>query len=580
MSGLRATVADGFIYLRTPYSYKDSCKAIPGGRWKPDFVFEGSEVQGAWQYPAGAGTAQAVVEAFGHLGLEGDVAFGDLVYASELAQGMKVADSLPDIPITKTSAWLHQRQAYWFAENMRAVMLAMDMGTGKSKVAVDLAVNRGHKRILILSPLSVVGVWGKQFRTHGGKPVRVVPLLKGTVAKKVEQAKREIRLAELRGEAVAIVINYESAWRPPFGPVYDEQGKRVVDQGFAMQAGFDFLILDEVHRIKAPDGRASRFAGRLATAIPWRLGLTGTPMPHSPLDVFAQCRALDPGVFGTSFYRFKQHYARLGFFGQVEGYQNMEELNKKLYAITYRVTKDVLDLPEFTHETRYCALSPKAQKVYDGLARDFCAQVAEGKIVTAANALAKLLRQQQVTSGYIPLDAADGEAAGVIEELDSAKQDLLADVLEDLPINEPVVVFGRFTHDLDAVKAVAESQGRRYGELSGRTHSGLTKDATMAEDIDVLGVQIQAGGVGIDLTRARYAIYFSLGYSLGDYEQSLARVHRPGQTRPTYFVHLLCEGTVDQKVMKALEDRRDVVTSILDEVKTKGNLLMEEACEG
>ncbi|HPK07479.1 MAG TPA: hypothetical protein PK773_06705, partial [Aminivibrio sp.] len=73
-----------------------------------------------------------------------------------------------------------------------------------------------------------------------------------------------------------------------------------------------------------------------------------------------------------------------------------------------------------------------------------------------------------------------------------------------------------------------------------------------------------AGGVGISLVRARYCIYYSVGYSLGDYEQSLARIHRPGQDRPVLYVHLLAEDTVDERVYQALDTRRDVVETILE----------------
>jgi SNF2 family DNA or RNA helicase len=83
----------------------------------------------------------------------------------------------------------------------------------------------------------------------------------------------------------------------------------------------------------------------------------------------------------------------------------------------------------------------------------------------------------------------------------------------------------------------------------------------------VLAVQIESGGVGVDLTRARYAIYYSLGFSLGSYEQSLARIHRPGQTRPVEYIHLLAKNTVDEKVMAALAAKADVVTAVLQQLK-------------
>jgi len=87
----------------------------------------------------------------------------------------------------------------------------------------------------------------------------------------------------------------------------------------------------------------------------------------------------------------------------------------------------------------------------------------------------------------------------------------------------------------------------------------------------VLAVQIQAGGIGVNLTRARYSVFYSLGYSLGDYEQALARVHRPGQTRKCTHVHLISKGTVDEHVYKALQDKADVVEYILRKLGEQAN---------
>jgi SNF2 family DNA or RNA helicase len=89
----------------------------------------------------------------------------------------------------------------------------------------------------------------------------------------------------------------------------------------------------------------------------------------------------------------------------------------------------------------------------------------------------------------------------------------------------------------------------------------------MRPDVDVLGVQIQSGGVGVDLTRTRYCIYYGVGYSLGDYQQSLARVHRPGQTRPVVYNHLVATGTVDEGVYAALDSKRDAVEAVIERMK-------------
>src|SRR5690606_10686830 len=108
------------------------------------------------------------------------------------------------------------------------------------------------------------------------------------------------------------------------------------------------VILDESHRIKAHDGRASKFCYQLGKRSDRRVCLTSTPMPHSPLDLYAQFRFLEPAIFGTSFTRFRSRYAKCNemFKNQVEEWINQDELREKYSPFTFRVeSADVLDLP-------------------------------------------------------------------------------------------------------------------------------------------------------------------------------------------------------------------------------------------
>ena len=205
-------------------------------------------------------------------------------------------------------------------------------------------------------------------------------------------------------------------------------------------------------------------------------------------------------------------------------------------------------------------LTPSAWKAYSSLETEFYTDVKDGT-VTVSNALVKLLRMQQVTSGHVGLDESDGAGKRKVTRIDDSKEKLLADVLEDLKPDEPVVIFCRFTDDLQRVHEVAKKLGRGSAELSGGRKE---LDAWEREDgPPILAVQMQSGGVGIDLTRASYCIYYSVGFSLGEYQQSLARVHRPGQDRPVTYIHLLAEGTIDVKVKNALAERADVVKSVM-----------------
>jgi len=536
------TLDGDWIEVRSPFKYKDAIKAIPGRRW------DGTKK--CWKLPASSESAARARDLLANERPTIDAGTEALLNQHSVrteAAVHKQTDDLPPVPCSATDAWTHQRQAYWFAKDLDAAGLFMDMGTGKSKVTVDLIVNRDHQRTLVVCPKSVVGVWPREFARHAGKLPVVAAPRKGGTAKRAA----EIRAAlEQTAGPLVVVVNYEAAWR---GDLAD----------LLLSVEWDCVVLDESHRIKAPGGKASMFAAKLGRIAKTRLALTGTPMPHSPLDVYAQFRFLDRGIFGTSFAAFRARFAVMGGYGghEVLGYQRQDELAERMYRIGFRLmADDVLDLPPVQHIVRTCELEPKARKVYTDLADNLFAEVDAGT-VTAANALVRLLRLQQVTSGLLP--AEDGAGEAVVDVISTAKRDLLADLLADVAEDEPVVVFCRFTHDLDNVRAVCTNLGRRYGELSGNARDGLAEDATMSPDIDVIGVQIQSGGVGIDLTRARYAVYYSTGFSLGDYEQSLKRVHRPGQTRPTTYYHLQVEDSIDGKVYEALQARKDVVESVL-----------------
>jgi SNF2 family DNA or RNA helicase len=325
------------------------------------------------------------------------------------------------IPGARTTPWRHQEEAVEFvrtlyANGKRGAMICADMGTGKTAMAIYIALLHGFRKIVVFCPLRVVQVWRPQIELHSDVPFIVASLDDSfpSVSAKRAEAERLMKLAEARGVPVILVINYESSWRIPFAE-------------WILRQRPDFMIADEIHRAKAPGGKASRFLARLGKVARYRLGMTGTPMPHGPEDLYGELRAVAPSVFGWSNTAFRQRYAVMGGFQnhQIVGYRNLDELNRKFYSVAFRVTKDVLDLPAEMHVTYTCDLGPEAWRTYQSLKRDLVARVESGE-VTAANALVKLLRLQQITGGFIRTDD------GAHVQIDSAKMNLLRDVLEDI----------------------------------------------------------------------------------------------------------------------------------------------------
>jgi len=536
-----AKAQSGEIRASARYPEGKFLKQVAGARW--------DGVSKAWKIPATIANAMSLRLAVKERGytLLGDSAMANLIRAavkqSTAAVEVKQSGTLDQPAKRVYDAWRHQLEAYNFAAGVDSAMLNMEMGTGKTKVVIDLIQNDPTIRVaVVICPTSVVGVWQREIEKHGSSKVGWnVPILKGSVTRRAEQASQAVVRAGM--DTTVLIVNYEAAWREPMAKFL--KGLRP-----------DMTVFDEIHKIKSAGGRASRYCQMLGAASRRRIGLTGTMMPRSPLDVYGQFRALNPGVFGTSNARFKARYAIMGGYGgyEVVGYRNEQELRDKIQFMTYEVGADVLDLPEATHVYRECDWgSSKGRKAYRDLLANFYAEVDEG-IVTAGNALVKLLRLRQLTGGFLHTDGDEDPV-----EVDTAKQKLLIDTLEDFG-DEPAVVFCQFTRDVDAVHAAGKKLGKKVLELSGRVKQNFE---FQAGEGDILAVQIQAGGVGIDLTRARYCVYYSIGFNMGEYLQSLARVHRPGQDRHVTYVHLIMRGTVDQQVYNVLDSRADLIEAVM-----------------
>jgi SNF2 family DNA or RNA helicase len=442
----------------------------------------------------------------------------------------------------KTEPRPKQQQAIDAALARDGTLIDAKVGRGKTLIALSILDRSKAVATLVIAPVSVRSVWRREVWKHM-EGVDVVLPEKGTTQRRAEQIRQHVERARVTRRPFIVVVNYESMWRAELAKVL-------------LGVHWHLVIGDESQRSKSPSGKASRFLRKLKARR--RIGLTGTPTPHSPLDIWAQAQWIAPGVFQRTFTAFRAHYAVITTapgFPKIIGWQNVDDLQDRLTQFVHDCGDEDMNLPPVTDQVIDIELEPKAARAYTELEREFYARVDDGEI-TVANALAKILRLQQVTGGSIPTDD------GTVVRISEAKEKALADILEDLQ-GQCVAVFCRFKSDLAAVRSAAEAANLAYGEISGATKDGLDHHALMRQDLDVVGVQVQSGGVGIDLTRANIGIFYSLTYSLGDYEQCKGRLHRPGQTRHTHFLHLVARGTIDEKIMAALEEKRDVIEAVV-----------------
>jgi SNF2 family DNA or RNA helicase len=238
----------------------------------------------------------------------------------------------------------------------------------------------------------------------------------------------------------------------------------------------------------------------------------------------------------------------------------------------------VLDLPAFQDEYLHTSLSGEAARVYDQMEHTLLAWLETASApVIAQNAMSKLMFLARIASGHVK------DESGVEHWVHHNKEDLLAELLDDLPPDEPVVVFARFRFDLEAIHRAAEKCGRLSGELSGEVSARRDLQAWQRgrrEDPTVLAAQIQSGSVAIDLTRARIAVFYSIGFKLDDYTQARARVYRTGQTRPVMYYHLIARNTVDELIRRALMRREDLIESVLKELPCYRQVSMPKTMNG
>ena len=443
--------------------------------------------------------------------------------------------------------WQHQKDAIAWSIGRLACLLHMGMGTGKSRCLLEILKAEGLSRVLICCPRAVIPAWQKQAQLWL-PGYRVLLLSKGSSRQKDEAV--QAALADSR--PILVVTNYESAWRI----------------ASLEKSSWDCLVYDEIHKLKSPSGTASRWAARMGKKNPAakRVGLSGTMLAHSPMDAYGVYRAVESPecqTFGTSYTSFRSRYAvtRPGYPGWVVGYRNTDEFGTKIAQTTFhRRSEDVLDLPPIMHERIDVELTPAESRLYRSLEDEFCAMVGDAE-VTPANVLVQLTRLLEICGGYVH---ADGEKdARKIDDTPS-KALALADILDCLDASEPLVVFHRYKADGEAAAAACIAAGRTVSVLNGR-HNELAD--WQAGRTSVLVANTASGGVGIDLTRAAYGVFYSIGHSLSEYLQAIARLHRPGQEKTTHFYSLVAATngsvTVDGQVYKALESRQEVIDAII-----------------
>lgn len=469
--------------------------------------------------------------------------------------------SVSTIPMpVKAKPYAHQNKAFDFACEKfglipggvfsRGVALLMEMGTGKTITSIGIvgALYQFGKvrKILVVAPLSILGVWEEEFSKFAAFPYTLT-VLKGPSRKKAEM----LRGVGKDGLQI-VVVNYESAWR-------------IEKDILAFDA--DLIIADEAHKLKEARTSQSKAMHHFGDKARYKLLLTGTVITNRELDVFSQYRYLNRKVFGDSFYVYRNRYFDMvGYGNHIPRFRNymLDEFLQRMHSIAYRVTKEeCLDLPGITEEIRTVELEPKAMKIYKELLKESYTELGQ-KEVSAVNVLTKLLRLSQVTGGHITDDEGDNNTVS------TAKVDAFADILDTAMAEEKkIVVMARFIPELNDIEALLKKKGIGYATVRGGVKNREEEIRRFQEDSDcrVFVGQIAAAGLGITLTAASTMVFYSLDYSMSNFEQTKARIHRVSQTENCHYIYLVAKGTVDTKVLRALRQKVDLAKALVDDYR-------------
>jgi SNF2 family DNA or RNA helicase len=452
-----------------------------------------------------------------------------------------------------TDPWPHQRAAVAIAASVPGYGLWWEMGTGKTKAAIDTARYLDAKRVLVICPNEITYNWRREIRQHAGEEATI---LEGPLAER-----RALLLGRPQRLCRFVILNVEAV-----APLVDA----------LCNGSWDVVIVDEATRFKNPKAKRTQALKALAPHAKHRMILTGTPVTHSLLDLYAPLDFLYPGILGHfQYFKFRyfdpmwnRYHAR---FELVPRPDTIDELLGIIDHVTYRVTKKQVlpDLPEkLPPQYMEVTLAGEQALAYQRMDHTFRAWVrtiknedlmAEAKIV-----LTKMMRLSEITSGF--LRSEDGLTHWFPNH---AKVQVVDELVADLAPGK-VVIFCQWRPECEFYAERYESEGAAliYGDMQPRDRDAIVNAFQTESSPRILVCQEGSGGIGINLTAAATCIYTSRSYSLEQYLQSQDRLHRAGQKQEVNIIIVQARDTIDEDIDSVLTGKKsiaDLVTKVKEE---------------
>jgi len=475
----------------------------------------------------------------------------------------------------KVVLWDHQKNTINQARGALCHGLFHDPGVGKTCTTIQILreLFTQHTKLLktlIICPPIVLYNWKTEFAKFSKINPESIDVLYGHNAKRVKLLEDKGFFSGA-GIPNIFIVNYE-------GLLMDN----VFDNLMAWQP--EVVIADELHRCKNPKSKRTKALIKLGDQAKYRYGLTGSPVLNSLMDMFAQIRFLDKGkTLGSNFFSFRARFmfdknARMPkqrYFPNWVPQQGAEtRLSTLISPFTSHVKKEeCLDLPPLIEQDIQVEMSPAQAKMYKEMKQDFITWI-ESQEVVATMALTKLLRLQQMASGFCK--TYEGKE---IEIEGNPKAEACKELLSDLTEAHKVIVWCAWKANYATLRTICEELKIEYRELHGETPP--TKKYQYAEEfcknpkVRVLISNPRAAGLGINLVEASYSIVYSRTFSLEDEIQGIARNYRSGSEvhQKVTRINLVTKDTVDEIILDKLKKKEKIGDEVLSQIT--GRLRME-----
>lgn len=430
---------------------------------------------------------------------------------------------------------------------------------GKSKVAVDFCgckfITNQAKIALIVCPMSVMYTWEEQIETHFPYDFKVWYYPKNVNHRNVLL---ENIISDNSNSFHFLVVNYDKL------AVYDRRKFKYTEVERILKfITPDILILDESHLVKSYRSRRHKALYKLAKVVPYRLLLTGTPIPKHWYDIFGQYRIMDDSLFGEKWSDFKNRYCIMGGFEgkEIIGCRDKKEISRIMSTRAIRVLRKHA-LKELPPEDVIIPveLEPKARGLYNELKRKFITELDKETVVKADFAITRLLRLHQLCGGFLKDDD------GIYHQVSKAKLNATIDLVKTIVEGgNQAVLFYKFTQEGLELQKVLEKNKIKFGVINGSIPSEKRHKAIKAfqsKEIDIILIQINSGNMGIKLDSAHLNIFYSMDFSLSNFLQAKDRVMGRDQKHQVTNYYMTIRNSVDSKILKVLQKNQDMANVI------------------